>query len=193
VSHLKIANERKGYRLTPLEREVIIGCLLGDGTLSKSGKEYRMRIEHKAAHREYVDWKFYYLQRLCVTPPQFVSQHNSYRFGTVGHPELSNLYRAFYLSGIKSLPRLLEEYLTPLALAILFMDDGGRIHNTVSFALHGYSKADAKLIESVLRKFGITSTWQSDGHGDGGRLYIVTSSYVAFKRLLNHTSNKFPV
>jgi hypothetical protein len=163
---------------------VVIGCLLGDGTLSKSGKEYRLRIEHKAAHREYVDWKYFQLQRLCVTPPQFVAQHGSCRFGTVGHPELTNLYQAFYKNGVKSLPNLLEENLTPLALAILLMDDGGRIHNTVSFALHGYSQVDAELIESILRKFGIESKWQFDGHGYGKRLYIATSSYPTLKKLV---------
>jgi hypothetical protein len=184
VSYLRIANKLKGYSFTLLEREVVIGCLLGDGTLSKSGKEYRLRIEHKAAHREYVDWKYCQLQRFCVTPPQFVRQHQSYRFGTVGHPELTELRQAFYKNGVRTVPKLLEGRLSPLALAILLMDDGGRIHHTVSFALHGYFEPDAGLIRSMLRKLGIETTWQFDGHGCGRRLYIATSSYAAFKELV---------
>jgi hypothetical protein len=192
MSHLRIANELKGQKLTPLEREVVIGCLLSDGTLSKSGKEYRLRIEHKAAHRGYVDWKYHQLQRVCVTPPKFISQHNSYRFGTVGHPELTGLHRVFYVNGVKSLPKRLGENFSSLGLAILFMDDGGRIHNTVSLALHSYSGADAELIRLILRGLGIESSWQSDGHGYGRRLYIATSSYAIFKRLVKPYVDQVP-
>ena len=184
MSNLRIASERRGQSFTPLEREVVIGCLLGDGTLTESGKEYRLRIEHQVAHREYVDWKYDQLERFCVTPPQLVCRHQSYRFGTVGHPELTELRRAFYRNGRKSVPELLVERITPLELAILFMDDGGKIHNTVSIALHGYSEADAELIRRALRKLGIESAWQFDGHGYGRRLYIATSSYAAFKVLV---------
>jgi hypothetical protein len=184
MSHLRIANERKSHSFTPLEREVVIGCLLGDGTLTKSGKEYRLRVEHKAAHGEYVDWKYYQLQRFGVTPPQFVRQHQSYRFGTIGHPELTGLHRAFYKDGKKSIPKFLKEQLSALALAILFMDDGGMVHSTVSFALHGYSEVDAELIRSILQKWGIETTWQVDGHGYGRRLYVTTSSYATFEKLV---------
>jgi hypothetical protein len=184
MSHLQAANQLRGYSFTPLEREVVIGCLLGDGTLTKSGREYRLRIEHKAAHREYVGWKYHQLQRLCVTSPQFVRQHQSYRFGTIGHPELTDLHRAFYRNGRKSVPEFLLKQLSPLGLAILFMDDGGRVHNTVSLALHGYSDADAELIRSILRKLRIKSSLQFDGHGYGRRLYIATSSYATFKKLV---------
>lgn len=192
MSHLRIANQLKGQTFTSVEREVVIGCLLGDGTLSKSGKEYRLRIEHKAAHRGFVDWKYLQLQRFCLTSPQFIRQHQSYRFGTVGHPALTVLRRAFYKEGVKSVPSLLEEQLSPLALAILFMDDGGRIRNTVSFALHGYSEADAEVIKSSLRKLAIESTWQYDGHGYKRRLYITASSYATFKELVKSYVEQVP-
>ncbi len=184
MPHLRIANELKGYNFTSLEREVAIGCLLGDGTLTRSGKEYRLRIEHKAAHREFVDWKYRQLERFCVTPPQFMRQHQSFRFGTVGHPELTELRRAFYINSVKLVPEFLRERLSSLALAILFMDDGGRVHNSVSFALHGYSDRDVKLIQSILQKFGIESVPQCDGHSYRRRLYITTSSYATFKELV---------
>jgi hypothetical protein len=192
MSHLRIANERKDQCFTPLEREVVIGCLLGDGTLTKSGNEYRLRIEHKAAHREYVGWKYDQLQRFCVTPPQFVRHHQSYRFGTIGHPELTDLRRAFSQGGKKSIPEFIEEQLGALALAILFMDDGGRVHHTVSLALHGYSEADAELIRSFLQRHGIDTTWQVDGHGYRRRLYVTTSSYAIFEKLVKPYVDQIP-
>jgi hypothetical protein len=137
----------KAKSFTAVEREFVIGCLLGDGTLSKSGKEYRLRIEHQAAHKEYVDWKYSQIQRFCVTPPRFVAKHNSYRFGTIGHPELTKLRTAFYNQSVKRLQEKLSECITPLMLAILFLDDGGKVNNTVSFALHSYD-VDANLIQN---------------------------------------------
>jgi hypothetical protein len=192
MSYLRIANERKGQSFTPIEREVVIGCLLGDGTLTKSGRDYRLRIEHRAAHREYVDWKYSQLQRFCVTLPQFVQQHQSYRFGTVGHSELTELRRVFYGNGGKRVPEFLERQFGPLALAILLMDDGSRIHNTVSFALHCYSEVDAELMRSILRRLGIESTWQFDGHDYGRRLYVATSSYATLKRLVKPYVDQVP-
>lgn len=190
MSHSKNANDLKGLSFTTVELQVVIGCLLGDGTLTQSGKEYRLRIEHKAAHREYVEWKYRRLQRFCVTPPQFSAQHQSYRFGTVGHPKLTELRNVFYGGGKKSIPVGIETYISPLALAILFMDDGGKIHNTVSLAIHCYADPDAEIFRRVLRKQGIETTLQYDGHGYGRRLYISTSSYAAFKTLVKPYVNQ---
>ncbi len=181
MPHLQIANQVKRLRFTPFEREIVIGCLLGDGTLSKSGKEYRLRVEHQAAHREYVEWKYNQLQRFCVTASQFLQQHQSYRFGTVGHPELTRLRTLFYKDGRKILPDFIGEGLSSLALAILFMDDGGRINNTVSFALHCYSQSDVELIQKALQRLNVDSRLHFDGHACSRRLYVTTSSYATFK------------
>lgn len=181
MPHLQTANKLKQETLTAFERELVTACLLGDGTLSKSGHEYRLRVEQQAAHKEYVEWKYLQLKRLCLSAPKFVAQHQSYRFGTVGHPALTQLRREFYPEGKKSLPERLK--LTPLMLAVLFMDDGGRIHQTVSFALHNYSENEIEKIQSSLREFGIRSTLQFDGHHQRKRLYVVSSSYAAFEKL----------
>ena len=63
MSQTKLANQIKLLQLTPIEKEVIIACLLGDGTLSKSGMNYRLRIEHNFKHKEYVEWKYNLLKR----------------------------------------------------------------------------------------------------------------------------------
>ena len=83
VSQTKLGNQIKQLQLTPQEKEMIIACLLGDGTLSKSGKHYRLRIEHNAKHGEYVEWKCNLLKRICISKIQYVNSHSSFRFGTV--------------------------------------------------------------------------------------------------------------
>ena len=50
-----LSNQKKIFSINKIEEEVIIGCLLGDATLSRSGKFHRLRVEQKAAHKEYVE------------------------------------------------------------------------------------------------------------------------------------------
>ncbi len=159
-----------------------MGSIFGDGSLYRSGKSYRLRIEHKSDHFEYVQWKFQWLSRLCITKPQFNSTHNSYRFGTIGHPDLANLYSIFYRDRIKIIPDDILKYFTPLCLAIWFMDDGNKVHNTVSISIHNYSVDDSSKLRDLLSIYGIKTNIHFDGHGK--RLYILTSSYLAFKKLV---------
>ena len=85
----KKSNKIRRVTVNPKEIAIIIGCLLGDGTLSKSGKDFCLRVEQKEAHSEYVHWKFEFLKRLCISKPKEVKAHKSLRFGTCGHPVLS--------------------------------------------------------------------------------------------------------
>jgi len=168
--------------MTPLEREVVLGCLLGDGSCTKSGKNYRLRIEHQAAHREYVEWKIRLLERLCVTEPRAVKAHDSFRFGTVGHPGITYIRGQFYPNGLKAIPRNMP--ITPLMLSILFMDDGGRIHSTGNISLHSYCDDDVDYMVAELARLGVSTKPHYDGHEKRGRLYIETASYRAFERLI---------
>lgn len=182
MSHNRIANNIKLLKLTSLEKEVIAGCLLGDGSCTISGKEYRLRIEHQARHKDYVQWKFKLLERLCLSGPQFVSAHGSYRFGTVGHPALTTLRKMFYPERCKIIPK--DMTITPLMLAILFMDDGSRIHATGNISLHSYNDGDVEYLMKELDKLDVLTKPHYDGHAKCSRLYIETSSYRTFERLV---------
>jgi len=180
LSQNKFSNLIKQTILTPLEIEVVNACLLGDGTLSKSGKHYRLRIEHKEKHKEYVEWKFEFLKRLCISNIQYVSAHSSYRFGTVGHPEITKLRQKWYPFKKQIVSDL---RLTPLTVAIWFMDDGTRHRNdTVNISVHSFSKASLNILQNKLFEYMIDTTINSDSKG--ARLYIKKKSYSNFKRLV---------
>lgn len=171
------------------EQKVVVGCLLGDGTLTKAGKNYRLRVEHQVSHLSYVWWKYQKLKRFCVTPPQAVTQHGSYRFGTVGHPWVTQLRTMFYTAnGIKRIPDNLDELVNPQSIAIWFMDDGYVIHRTVGIAVHSYSQQDIEELQYLLSCNGVKTTVQVDGHGP--RLYVPTESYLAFETLVKPTVNE---
>jgi len=180
VSQTKQSNFIKQITLTPLETEVITACLLGDGTLSKSGKHYRLRIEHNELHKEYVEWKFNFLKRLCVTPIQYISAHSSYRFGTVGHPEITSLRYNWYQPSKQIVKQLV---LTPLAIAIWFMDDGTRHRNdTIDISVHNFSPQSIQELQKQLLEYGVETNVHFDSKGN--RLYVRKKSYHNFKTLV---------
>ena len=163
-----------------METEVIIACLLGDGSLSKSGKNYRLRIEHNSKHREYMEWKYNLLKRICISEIQYIASHSSFRFGTVGHPQITSLRQLWYQS-TKQIVKELE--LTPLMIAVWFMDDGTKHRDTVDISVHNFSPQSLERLRKQLSTFGIETTINSDSKG--ARLYVLKKSYPNFKTLVS--------
>ena len=180
MAHTKEANILKSIKLLPFEREVVIGCLIGDGSIVKSGKQYRLRAGHTVRHSEYVHWKHKLLQRICLTDPQYVPTTSSIRVGTVGHPELSKIRHQWYKNGIKTIPSSFR--LTPLMLAIWFMDDGCKQGNSVDFSVHCFSVKCISTLRKALAELGIDTTVNFDGKGH--RIYVRRRSYNSFKELV---------
>lgn len=180
MSHTKEGNHIKLLRLNSQEIEMITGCLLGDGMLVKSGKLFRFRVEHTVRHREYVEWKYNILKRLCIFSPTHDLSHKSVKFGTVGHPELTAMRQAWY-SAHKHLPSNFK--LTPLRMAVWFMDDGTKHRDTVDFSIHSFSPDCQTVLQEQMEKFGIHTSVNSDSKG--ARLYVIKRSYPIFKSLVN--------
>jgi len=68
---------KKSLRLSPKQRQLIIGSLLGDGTmrLGKGARNVSFKIEQGLAQKEYVEWKYQILKQFVFTKPQI-----SYRY-----------------------------------------------------------------------------------------------------------------
>ena len=81
--------------LNSLQRELIVGSLLGDAYLMPTTSGFCFRVNHGLHQREYVDWKFKLLAEFVRTPPR--ESGSCYYFRTVTHPEFSD-YREFFYS-----------------------------------------------------------------------------------------------
>lgn len=174
----RAGNHAKQQSFTDLEREVVLGCLLGDGTLSRAGKQYRLRVEHAEQDRDYVLWKYELLRRFCMSDVQTVKQHRSCRFGTVGHPHLTQLRQEWYRPS-KIVPSGMQ--LTPLMVAIWFMDDGTKHRDTVDFSVHSFSEECIRRLRQSLVELEVQTSVNHDGKGH--RLYVLKKSYPRFERL----------
>jgi recombination protein RecA len=114
--------------LSDQQWEVLLGSLMGDGCLSppvrQDSDSARLRMGHGVKQAEYLDWKISLLENIPYS-------HTKNSKGAVFADftplsELHELRSAVYLGDGKKF--FSEEYLkalTPLSLAIWYMDDGG--------------------------------------------------------------------
>jgi len=118
--------------LTQAQKEVLMGSLLGDGciSLNKAGDSARYSESHSTEQREYLCWKQSVLHPFSrkigregkILKDGRVAKGVSLRCHF--HPVFVALYHSFYSDGKKKLPEGLIETLTPLSLAVWYMDDG---------------------------------------------------------------------
>jgi recombination protein RecA len=113
-------------RLSDQQRQVILGSLMGDGALSpnrrgRSGTRFRMG--HGAEQAGYLDWKVSLLGNIGHSRTENAKGAVFADFTPL--PELSELHEIMYFGdGKKHLTWEYLKSLTPLALAVWYMDDG---------------------------------------------------------------------
>ncbi|MGN6605397.1 MAG: intein-containing recombinase RecA [Jatrophihabitans sp.] len=114
------------HRLSAQQWQVVLGSLLGDGNLSpnRRGRNgVRFRLGHGAKQRDYLDWKVSLLGNIPCSRRENAKGAVFADFTPL--PELGELQRAVYFGdGKKTIGWDYLKALTPLALAIWFMDDG---------------------------------------------------------------------
>ena len=168
--------------LSEEQSSLIIGSLLGDGAMRCKANAL-IEFNHSAEQRTYVDWKFQQLQTLVSTPPKLRNGNGgrvAYRFTTRSLPELTPYYKEWYWRGRKVVPQLT---LTPLAMAVWFMDDGSKSHraiylNTQQFALD----SQGRLLRLLQEQWGIRASLNRDK--SYYRIRIAVDSVYRFKSIV---------
>lgn len=120
--------------LTTKQHEVLVGLLLGDGHLeySPTTKRARLKVEQRENAYAYVEWLYNIFQpwvrgtiRTKVQSLRTTGRsYRKYYFTTYRHQLLTHYHKLFYRERIKIVPENIADLLTPLGLAIWFMDDG---------------------------------------------------------------------
>lgn len=179
---------RNTIHLTELQRSIIVGTLLGDGSLIEtfSKKNLRLQIDHCEAQKEYVFWKYEMLKTLILTSPSYQIKNRSWRFRTISHPEITEIGELFYQDRRKIIPKNLEKMLTPIGLAVWFMDDGCFIRRDQTFNLNTqcYYQEEVILLKDMLQKNFRLHAISIQGDHNGWRLYIQKKSSGWFKEII---------
>ncbi|MCD6220352.1 hypothetical protein J7K43_08230 [Candidatus Calescamantes bacterium] len=149
------------------QKSILFGIILGDGYLQKTGKKNaRLRLEHGGRQKEYLLWKVKKLGKLFQGKPKYLERvhpiskrkYSYWRHQSQSTPYLGKLRRIFYPDGKKRIPEDLEKYLTPMTLAVWYMDDGYYYsRDRCSYLYLGnVSEKEAEIVVQVLaRKFNI--------------------------------------
>jgi hypothetical protein len=181
--------------MTGRQRQLLEGMLLGDAHLERQrgAQNARLKIEHSVQQAAYVDWKYSEWRDWVRTPPKERDRPN--RVGTVsvnrGFTTLShedfNLFRTrFCPNDKKVVPQ--DLVLTPLSVAVWFMDDGSRKSSQcrgLYFNTQSFSESDIKCLRSViLRDIGVETTVRNQR--DGLQIYIPSRSVTDMVRYMSN-------
>jgi len=206
----KIENYKKGLKLTQIQREIIVGTLLGDGHLETSdkGKTYRLKIEHSTKQKEYVEWLYSQFkswinggikiwERISKFPNGSTKISQKCGFTTFSLGFLRFYGQQFYSNGIKVIPKLLEKLLTSTSIAIWFLDDGSfksQRHKTFIIHSHGYSKNELKVVQKCFARFGIETKLHKQKREKGiyWRIYVLSESAEKFAGMVKPIINQIP-
>ena len=193
------SNQLERYKLTlrldDLQREVLVGSILGDGCLALTPNERaaRLMIEQSYFHKEYVDWLYEIFRSWVNKKPRQVARagwgrhYQKYLFQTLSHPELLKVRQMFYQGKKKIVPQNIGDLLTPRAFAVWFMDDGSsksRECNGRLVCTHGFTNIEVDLLVRVLtQKFSLLC--RPRVQRDGTEIYINAQSARKLYFLLN--------
>lgn len=107
----------------PVQFQVILGSLLGDGRLVGMPRDRRLRIAHRTLRRDYVLWKYERLGPFAAEAPTGY-EGGLVGFETLSHPLFDDLARL--LANRFARHDVIERLLRPLGLAV-WLSDVGRL------------------------------------------------------------------
>lgn len=181
------------FGLSKTEASVLVGTMLGDGHLEKNGNGYRLQILHSHKQRDYVWWKHSRLQRFALRDPELLEMPDrryqkinlGVRFRTHNAKVFDELHRVFYRGKRKVVPTSTKNMLDALALAVWYMDDGGRRKDCRGMFLNTLSFTDGEqqmLQQALLKRYKIQTRlhWVQDGY----RIYIPMAMSLRFTQII---------
>ena len=124
--------------MTNRQKNALIGMILGDAYLQKTGKRNaRIRLEHGISQKDYLTWKMSILPQYFQRKFEVIERFNQIwnkkytyvRAQSSSSPEFGRMQRLFYKNSEKIIPSTISSiFKNPLSLAIWFMDDGYYYH-----------------------------------------------------------------
>lgn len=172
---------------------ILIGSLLGDGSMEKSTNGSRFVFYQAKVNGEYLLWLHEIISNLGYAKkelPKIYTRKGSplvelneikyyYRFRTFTFTSFDWIYDSFYPKGSrKVIPNFIDIYLSPLALAVWMMDDGTSYKNKgFKFSTNSFTLKEIHFLASVLKtKYNLNSTIHKSGLNNQYNIYIPKSS-----------------
>ena len=190
------------HRIGPHNQDVIsviIGSLLGDCYGNRRYVEgTRFCYRQSIIHKDYLFWlyNFYYTKGYCsnLRPRLYTRilkkngqeiKHYGYEFNTYTFRSFDWINKMFYKKGQKVISREIEKYITPLALAIWIMDDGGSAKPGLRIATNCFKLKEVQFLAEILKKkFHLNCTIQEVKAINKHSIYIKGSSIPTLRQIV---------
>lgn len=197
----KLSRLKSDKRIGPHNIDIIsliVGSTLGDSHLEKRNKGIGTRVIFEQSNKnvEYLMWFHQYLSSrgYCRKEKPVlhkrIKEHGQifyhYRINSYRYTSFNWIREMFYLeNGRKIIPMEIKEYLTPLALAIWFMDDGSKLGTGARIATNGYELSELESIIIILKeKYNLDARYHKGAINKGHTIYIPSKSMKLFSSLV---------
>ena len=198
-------------RVNPLKRigphnydilSILIGSLLGDGSMEKSTNGSRFVFYQAKVNGEYLLWLHQIISNLGYADkniPKIYSRKGSllvgglddiryyFRFRTFTFSSFDWIFDAFYPNKTrKVIPKFIELYLTPLALAVWMMDDGTSFKNKgFKFSTNSFTLKEVKHLALILKtKYNLDTTIHKSGLNNQYNIYVPKASFIILREIV---------
>ena len=175
------ARKKLCLSLTPKQKEILIGCILGDAYIAPLGK---IRIEQSVKQKQFVDWKYAELKSLCYSggPREITHVYRGKSYQSIFFL-LRQYFRPwremFYAGKQKIFPKGLV--LSPLSLAVWYMDDGCWTGKKIVISTESFKGENVKVLQdAMLRQLNLETLV-----GKNGKMVIRKKSHKIFCDLVS--------
>ena len=186
----ELEQKKSSLKLSDLQRETLVGLLLGDAHLETQnrGRTYRVKFEYSAKYSEYATHLYELFRDWVLTPPQTKvdDTHDNVWFQTVSHPSFRFYAHQFYDGKKKVVPKNIHRFLTARSIAYWYMDDGSvksRESKGVIFNTQCYTRNEIARLITTLNKFNLECSEREQK--EGLQIYISGSSYETFRNIVD--------
>jgi ubiquinol-cytochrome c reductase cytochrome b subunit len=186
-NQLKVSRLRGIDRIGPHNKDIIsiiFGSLLGNAYGKKrllAGTSFKFSQE--ASHVKYLMFLHKLLSELGYcnsTLPVITTISGSKgkinkvaRFTTWNYTSFNWIYDLWFYNNKKHVPKCIDQYLTPLALAFWIMNNGAKIGKNIKFFTNSFSYKECLiLIKALNDNFNIKASIQSAGNQDQYIIFI---------------------
>ena len=178
--------------LTKRQRAIVIGKILGDGTIEKNGNYSRLRVCQSDKQKDYVYWLYEELKPFVTNNIRtskasgYRNSRDQFRFDTYSLQVFEEYRNLFYKNKKKIIPSSIKKLIfDPITLAVWYMDDGYKRTDNSGLYLCTSSFTDK---ENLILKDCLYKNFKIDTniHYAGGyaRLHIPSRSMNTFVNLI---------
>ena len=156
---------RNDIGLTPIEEQVLIGKMLGDGTLDIKENKFinTAHISWGQKEKDYNDWTINAIKDIAKATKEQIAGYGTtmYRGATINSVSIFDKFNSWLISGHKEVPD--DIVLTPISMAFWYMDDGCLTHaegqeDRVRLATNSFNNHSCELLLRELGKYDINGS-----------------------------------